>query len=43
MKQEHYDSFIRGALNVGFTDDQVDFLWNWIHAIALNPDESEIK
>lgn len=25
-----YDKFIRNGLNVGFTDDQIDFLWNFI-------------
>lgn len=29
-----YDSFIRRGLNVGFTDDQIDFLWAEIIKIA---------
>lgn len=32
MREEDkiYDAFIRSGLNVGFTDDQVDFLWKYI-------------
>ena len=26
---ELYDSFIRNGLAVGFTDDQIDFLWTY--------------
>jgi len=25
-----YTAFIKGALAVGFTDAQADFLWEWI-------------
>lgn len=30
MKKQYldYDLFVRGALSRGFTDDQVDFLWD---------------
>lgn len=30
---EKYDSFIRGGLNSGFTDDQINFLWEWFEYI----------
>lgn len=41
---ENYDSFIRGGLHVGFTDDQVDFLENWIlNTVPTNPKESSEK
>ena len=29
-----YDKFIRSGLAIGFTDDQIDFLWDWINEIA---------
>jgi hypothetical protein len=29
-----YDKFIRSGLAIGFTDDQIDFLWDWINKIA---------
>ena len=27
---DFYTSFIKNGLNVGFTDDQIDFLWDFI-------------
>ena len=29
-----YDRFIKNGLAIGFTDDQIDFLWDWINEIA---------
>jgi len=31
-----YDRFIKNGLAIGFTDDQIDFLWDWINEIARN-------
>jgi hypothetical protein len=41
MKKEtiSYDSFIRGALSRGFTDDQVDFLWLMFAELKVDPKE----
>lgn len=33
MKKNKYDTFVRQALSAGFTDEQLDFLWEWL-AIA---------
>lgn len=30
-KDKIYDTFIRSGLGAGFTDDQIDFLWEWIY------------
>lgn len=34
---DFYDPFIRGLLNVGFTDDQVDLLWFWFEEFYSLP------
>ena len=31
QEQTIYDNFIRSALAAGFTDDQVNFLENWVY------------
>jgi len=46
MKTNKYHEFIKGALAVGFTDDQVDFLEEWIlntPAEAPKPPQEESK
>ena len=30
MEVRKYDRFVRQARDVGFTDDQLDFLWDWL-------------
>lgn len=35
MTNDQYTNFIKGGLSVGFTDDQIDFLWEWINDIAV--------
>ena len=30
MRINKYDRFVRQARDVGFTDDQLAFLWDWI-------------
>jgi hypothetical protein len=37
-KKNSYDLFVRQGRNVGFTDDQIDFLWDWIYAGVSNPE-----
>lgn len=32
--QKLYDLFIRNGLAVGFTDDQIDFLWEYVNRVA---------
>ena len=29
----YYTLFIKSGLNIGFTDDQVDWLWYWIEKL----------
>lgn len=33
MTPDEYTTFIKSGLNVGFTDDQIDFLAIWIEKI----------
>jgi len=33
-KNERYTLFINEARNSGFTDEQVNFLWEWINKLA---------
>ena len=32
-----YDSFIRQAEHCGFTDDQADFIWDWVRQAVEYP------
>lgn len=34
----YYDSFVRQARAVSFTDDQIDFLWDWLYDAVKNPE-----
>ena len=42
MENERYDKFIRGGLHVGFTDDQVDFLEDWILNTKPRPETKPV-
>lgn len=33
-----FDSFVRNARAIGFTDDQIDFLWDWLYIVASDPE-----
>ena len=41
MKQNNYDKFIRSGLNAGFTDDQINWLEEWLW--AGDKEEPEIQ
>ncbi len=34
QENKQYDTFIKSGLAIGFTDDQIDFLWEWINELA---------
>lgn len=36
-----YDTFIRNGLTIGFTDDQIDFLWDMFAEVKPDPNDFE--
>lgn len=36
--KNYYDKFVRQGLAIGFTDDQIEFIWDWILEAILNPE-----
>lgn len=41
MKNKNrYDTFVRQAIHAGFTDDQLDFMWEWLTIAALGMHET---
>ena len=34
-----YDHFVRLGRNVGFTDDQIDFLWDYFYVASTTPED----
>ena len=43
MKKESknsYDRFVRQAIAAGFTDDQLEFLWDWLATASLGMHET---
>lgn len=37
MSSNYYDSFVKEARNAGFTDDQIDFIWDWVTRSIESP------
>lgn len=36
--KNYYNNFVKEGRNVGFTDDQIDFIWDWIFAAVEVPE-----
>ena len=43
MTQSNYDRFIRNGMAVGFTDDQIDFLAEWIEIEEYRKQPTDVE
>ncbi len=37
QNNNYYDRFVRQGRSANFTDDQIDFLWDWLLQLAEDP------